>query len=46
MNDHNELDNNYLLIRRSHMESGLHGVNVGGGSGMSVGSTGGFWHSG
>ena len=41
VNDYSELDNAYLLLSISHMESGLHGVKVGGGSGLLVGSTGG-----
>lgn len=36
----------YLLLSISHMESGMHGVKVGGGSGILVGGTDGVWHSG
>lgn len=34
-------DHAYLVLSRSHMESGLHGAKVGGGSGALVGSVGG-----
>lgn len=36
----------YLLLSISHMESGLHGVTVGGGSGALVGSRVGILQSG
>lgn len=39
---YNQLENVYLLLSRSHMESGLQGVKVGGSSGILVGSTGGI----
>ncbi len=37
-NHHSGLDYVHLLISRSHMESGLHGVRVVGGSGILVGT--------
>lgn len=46
MNYYSGLDNVYLLFSISHMGSGLHGVKVGGGSGILVGRTDGVWHSG
>lgn len=46
MNYCNGSDNVYLLISISHMESGLHAVKVGGGSGTLVGGTAGVGQSG
>lgn len=42
----NRCQNTYLLVRRSHVESGLHGAEVGGGSGVLVGGTDGIWQFG
>lgn len=46
MNYYSGLENVYLLVSRSHMESGLHGVKVGVGPGLSVGGIDGIGQSG
>lgn len=46
MNFYSGLDDVYLLLSISHMESGLHGVTFGIGSGLSLSGTEGTWQPG